>query len=130
MNRFANLEAHKASAISETIKPAVEQAQPSQTGATPVPAPQSQTAPQASWAPSFDCAKVSNGPERLICSNKELSEADVQLAQVYKAALKKAADKSSLKQAQALWLKNERNACSDADCMLRVYGERIATLAQ
>lgn len=130
MNRFANFETNKAGAISETIKPTVEQIQSNPSPTTTVPAVQSQSTPEGSWSPSFDCAKVSNGPERLVCSNKELSEADVQLAQVYKTALKNASDKATLKKAQGTWLKNERNACSDAESMLRVYNERIAILKQ
>ena len=58
------------------------------------------------WTPSFDCAKVSSGPERLICSNKVLSTLDVKMAQVYKEALSSAGDKESLKKNQSTWRKN------------------------
>jgi len=95
--------------------------------------PQTQQTQQSSemkWSPSFDCAKVSTGSERLICSNKELSEVDVQLAHAYKAALKNSPDKDGLKRQQGAWLKNERDACSDAESMLKVYKERIAQLSR
>ena len=132
MNRFANLEARRAGSISESVKPVVGQAVPGEAGthSAPASASQSQPAPQANWAPSFDCSKVNNGPERLICSNKELSEADVQLAQAYRAALSKATDKAAIKKAQGAWLKNERNACSDASSMLKAYQNRITALSQ
>jgi len=85
---------------------------------------------EMTWSPSFDCAKVSTGPERLICSNRELSEVDVQLAQIYKAALKNSPDKNGLKRQQAAWLKNERDACSNAESMMKVYKERIVQLSR
>lgn len=130
MNKFANLDAKKEGAIGGAAKADSYQEPAPANAPVPNAAPQPQTSQQITWAPSFDCAKVSNGPERLICSNKELSEADVQLAQAYKTALKRTTDKNAFKQAQASWLKNERNACSDSDSMLRVYRERIAILSQ
>lgn len=89
------------------------------------------TSPQvpAQWAPSFDCSKVSNGVEQLICSNKKLSEDDVKLTQVYKAALNSSPDKATLKREQNAWRKNERDACADIDCMDKVYQQRISQLS-
>ncbi|HSR65561.1 MAG TPA: lysozyme inhibitor LprI family protein [Xanthomonadaceae bacterium] len=81
-----------------------------------------------SWAPSFDCAKASTGPERLICSSKELSAADVSLAQAYRAAKDASDDKARLSQQQSTWRKNVRDACSDVSCMLNAYQQRIAEL--
>jgi uncharacterized protein YecT (DUF1311 family) len=82
------------------------------------------------WAPSFDCAKASNGPERLICSNAELSDADVKLGRAYKLALQAASDNgSALKKSQNEWRKTERDACSNVDCMLKAYHKRIDELA-
>lgn len=130
MNRFANAEAMSGGAIGNAVQ--TSNAPTSDSAGEPIQASgsnQNQTSPQSSWAPSFDCSKVSNGPERLICSNQELSEADVQLAQVYKAALKRSADKGALKQEQSAWLKDERNACSDVESMLHVYRARIAELS-
>lgn len=82
------------------------------------------------WTPSFDCAKASTGPERLICSNKELSEVDVKLAQTYKLAANTSSDKESLRNAQNAWRKNERDACSDVNCMLAAYQNRIGQLSR
>lgn len=86
--------------------------------------------PPLTWTPSFDCAKASTGPERLICSSKELSEADVKLAQAYKAALNISADKEALRNMQSAWRKNERDACLDIYCMLYSYEGRLAQLAR
>ena len=82
------------------------------------------------WMPSFDCTKASTGAERLICSDKSLSEADVKLSQIYKAAANSASDKEGLKSAQSTWRKNERDACSDSQCMLAAYQSRIAQLSK
>lgn len=84
---------------------------------------------QITFSPSFDCAKVSSGPERMICSNKDLSEADVKLAQIFRNALSKTKNKASLKREQAQWIKNNRDACSDSTAMLKVYQDRIAQLS-
>jgi len=121
MNKIANAEAKvQGGPIGASASPTEK----------PIPQQQTQQSAETSWAPSFDCAKVSTGPERLICSNKELSEADVQLAQVYKAALRSSPDKDGLKRQQGSWLKNERDACSNAESMLKVYKERIAQLSR
>lgn len=82
-----------------------------------------------SFAPSFDCAKVSSGSERMICSNKELAAADVKLMQVYRDAVSRTTNKDGLKKMQNEWRKMRRDACSDADCMLKVYNERIVELS-
>lgn len=144
LNKIANAEARTrpgsigdAAKETEAVTPATLQAQ-----AQPVPTPlvvapvteQAPIAPSApapiTWAPSFDCAKVSTGSERLICSSKELSEADVKLAVAYKAAANVSADKDSLKSAQNSWRKNERDACPDIQCMLNAYQNRLTQLAR
>lgn len=82
----------------------------------------------ASWAPSFDCSKASTGPERLICSSKELSAADVALAQAYRSARSASTDKKWLSKQQSEWRKTVRDACSDVQCMLGAYEQRITEL--
>ena len=84
----------------------------------------------ASWAPSFDCAKASTGSERLICSSRELSEADVRLAQIYRVAASDSSDRETLRNSQNAWRKDERDACIDAACMLAAYRKRIAQLTR
>lgn len=87
------------------------------------------TAVAQTWTPSFDCAKASNGQERLICSNRELSAADVKLEKAYKWALSNTIDKGvALRKLQNQWRKNERDACSDVGCMLKAYKKRTDEL--
>ena len=146
LNRIANLNAKtSAGSISESV--AVPNDMPdgateaddysesttAETKPLPLPAqPAVETAHQnqdMSFAPSFDCNKASTGPERLICSNKALAEADVKMSQSYKAALSVSADKMSLKQEQKNWMSQVRNACSDATCMIDTYNNRLAQLS-
>lgn len=69
------------------------------------------------WTAGFDCTKNLSGQERLICSSRELSALDVQLATAYKTALGRAADKKLLRTLQSTWRTTERDACSDAPCL-------------
>ena len=66
----------------------------------------------------------------MICSSRELSVADVKLMQAYKAALNNSQDKILFKKMQNSWRSTQRDACSDADCMLKAYNGRIAELSQ
>jgi hypothetical protein len=109
--------------------PAVSQA-PKPPISNPIaePSPVAKSSAESEWTPSYDCQKVASGPERMICSNKELSNLDVQLNDVYAQAAKRVTDRSVLKTEQLAWLKNVRNRCSDADCMKHAYGLRLVEL--
>jgi uncharacterized protein YecT (DUF1311 family) len=144
LNKIANAEARTrpgsigdAAKATEAVTPAAPPTQAQPVPTPPVVAPVAEQAPivpsapaSITWMPSFDCAKVSTGSERLVCSSKELSEADVKLAVAYKAATNISADKDSLRSAQNAWRKNERDACSDVQCMLGAYQNRLAQLAR
>lgn len=82
------------------------------------------------WAPSFDCSKASTHQEMLICSNKELSEADVRLSHVLQDAYSSTKDKKSLSDGQKRWLREGRDTCIDAQCMIRSYNNRISELSR
>ncbi len=97
-------------------------------GASPDKSSTSATSPTIS--PSFDCEKATTTTEKLICSNNDLAQADVQLAQTYKASLSIASDKTAMKREQAAWLKNQRDVCKDAKTMLQVYQVRISQLSK
>ncbi len=80
------------------------------------------------FSPSFDCSRASSAPEKLICSDRDLAKADVALNSAYSKALDTAKDKSQLKSEQIAWMKKERNACSDKQCMLQQIERRISVL--
>jgi uncharacterized protein len=78
--------------------------------------------------PSFDCSKASTKTEHLICSDKEVAEADAELARLYKQALASAMDKEALKRDQQTWIKSQRDVCTDTPCLLRTYQGRLSAL--
>lgn len=106
-----------------STKPSVEA--PSEPAAGPVVAT---PAPSETFAPSFNCAKASKVPERIICSNPQLSSLDGQLMQSYRNALSRTTDKKALKASSREWIKSQRDACGTADCMISAYQERIKFL--
>ena len=81
-----------------------------------------------SFQPSFDCQKASTIPEKLICSNQSLAEADMQLYTAYETAKNIASDKASFIGVQNEWRKNVRDACTDVNCLLDVYRNRLKQL--
>lgn len=78
---------------------------------------------------SFDCAKASSAIEHLICSTPENRDADRRLAAAYSVARAKSSDANALKADERNWLVNERNACLDAACLVRVTEARIQKLS-
>lgn len=81
----------------------------------------------AAVKPSFDCAKASKPQEKLICSDNELAELDAKLAEAYSKATQ-SGDKTVVLQAQRQWIRQSFNSCSDKDCLLTAYRDRIAQL--
>ena len=96
-----------------------------QTAATTVPMVPEKVVIEA----SFDCGKAASKIERLICSSPETASADARLAKAYAAAKAKSADANALKVQQVDWMKSERNACTDAACLLKVTEDRIQKLS-
>jgi len=90
------------------------------------------TPPRSS--PSFNCDKVERGSiEALICSDADLAALDRELAEVYRAARRKATNEHPpiLKAEQRGWIKG-RNECWKSDdrksCVAEQYQQRIAEL--
>lgn len=86
----------------------------------------------APWGPSFECGLATQLIELQICMSKELAEADVSLAQVYKDKLERAPDKdkAALKSEQTIWEWNQRDQCFDEPCILDAYSSRIQQLSR
>jgi len=87
-----------------------------------------------SRGPSFDCSRVEpGGIEALVCGDPDLSALDRKLAEIYRAAVAKAADEHPpvLKAEQRGWIKG-RDDCwkSDAQaaCVREEYRRRTAEL--
>lgn len=84
---------------------------------------------QLTHAASFDCAKATSKVEKMICSDKELSKLDDQLAQTYKAEQMKTSSADQLKVNQFNWIKT-RNQCTDTSCIKTAYVHQLASLKQ
>jgi uncharacterized protein len=79
---------------------------------------------------SFDCAKAATPVEKLICADDRLSALDSDLSQYYSAARATLGEGGQcLREDQRQWLRAIRNRCASADCLLRVYRERLVELS-
>lgn len=70
----------------------------------------------------WDCAKARTRVERLICANPDIRARDARMGALYSELQ---ALGLSPERMQKAWLRNERAACDDADCLRTVYAERI-----
>lgn len=77
---------------------------------------------------SFDCAGSLGAVERLVCSDKYVSELDDDLAAAYKKAIEATRDKQVLKSSQRTWIKDARDRCADQKCLRLAYKSRIRDL--
>jgi uncharacterized protein len=77
---------------------------------------------------ALDCSRAKSNAEKLLCSNPRLAEADERLAFAFRGAVRRGADPEQLMESQRVWVRNARDVCNDAECMLRAYEERISDL--
>lgn len=117
-------------------QPAAETpATPAADAASPAPPPAApaaiEQATPVAVAPSFDCSKSPGEFEQMVCKDPALAALDVQLADTFRQALAKAADKDTLQATQRGWIKG-RDDCWKADdkptCVREAYIVRIVDL--
>lgn len=80
-----------------------------------------------SYAASFDCNKATSDVEKMICSDHKLSRLDDYLSQNYKIAMgpdMPEGSKSKIRKSQIYWI-DKRNACTDAECMEKMYSKQM-----
>lgn len=77
-------------------------------------------------AASFDCTKGKTRVEQEICADRELSDLDERLAEVYEFELA-LVDAAPIRAAQKAWLE-ARNRCRDKACIRQRYEERLPAL--
>lgn len=87
-------------------------------------ATESVLATQRTAGPSFDCAKATSVPERLICSDAELSRMDADLETLYRRATAVAPDKAELRRINVEQWRQRELGCSDKECLLAWYRMR------
>jgi uncharacterized protein YecT (DUF1311 family) len=86
------------------------------------------SADSSPFTPSFDCSKASNGQEKMVCADRDLSQLDVQMSQAYAKKRELVSDKDAVKKEQLNWIKFSLRACSDKPCLIEAYKKRIAEL--
>ena len=74
--------------------------------------------------PSFDCTKARSVPEKMICSDAELSRLDHELARVYRRAGKLTSDRAAFQRQTNLEWRIRETTCRDRECLLRWYANR------
>ena len=79
------------------------------------------------WA-ALDCSRAKTNAEKLICSNPRLAQADERMALAFRGAIRRGADPKVLMDTQRTWNQDARDACSEVECMLKAYEERISDL--
>jgi len=81
---------------------------------------------------SYHCTKATKELDRAICYSPSVAALDVQLNQVYRAALQQNADRAALQQQQREWLAQREKQCTIykwwVDCLTEMYTRRIAEL--
>lgn len=81
---------------------------------------------------SYDCGKATKEIDRAICYSPKIAALDLQLAGVYRGAVKANANREGLKQQQRDWLAGRDKQCTIykwwVDCLSDMYTKRIAEL--
>ncbi len=77
---------------------------------------------------AIDCSRARSNPEKMLCSNARLMQADEQLALAWKGAIRRGVDPKDLMESQRIWVREVRDACNDVECMLRAYQDRTAEI--
>lgn len=92
--------------------------------APPPDVPAATGEPSARARPSFDCARARSTPEKIICSDQELSRLDRELGRLHAQAEAVARDRAAFKrQNDAEWLRREAT-CRDRACLQDWYAHR------
>lgn len=76
----------------------------------------------------LDCSKARTPVERVLCSSPRAALAEQRMALAFRSAFARAADREALRADQLRWQGAVRDACVDADCLVRVCDERVADL--
>lgn len=78
--------------------------------------------------PSFDCTKARSIPEKLICSDKELADADNDLNKIFLKAREVTKDKKTFNKINKKeWVWREKN-CVDKTCIINWINKRKTQL--
>lgn len=82
------------------------------------------------FSASFDCKSATSKVEKMICKSAQLSGLDSQLGSSYRKSLEITKNSKYLIANQRQWLKKHRDDCSDEDCLIANYEDRLQFLSQ
>jgi len=90
------------------------------------------------YSASFDCKKARSDFEKFICSNQSIDEADREMGEAYRNAVKKIKVKNYVRSDQQMWLRYRYSSCrpsnfkspseSEIKMCLNILSERVAEL--
>lgn len=76
----------------------------------------------------MDCSRARTGVEKMLCSSQRAAAAEQRMALAFRAAFGHTADREALRADQQRWQSSVRDACTEIDCLLKAFEERIAEL--
>lgn len=79
-------------------------------------------------AASFDCQAATRAIDKAICASPRVSAMDSKMVDLYREAMKYVTDKSGLREAQRLWIRDVRDKCTSEQCLIEAYDDRIGKL--
>jgi uncharacterized protein YecT (DUF1311 family) len=97
------------------------QAQPASTVTT---ATSTSTSERPDW-----CPKAATFVEKTVCNDAELSNLDLQMGRLYAKAKANAKNLTAFQKESKDWLVNQRNKCTDRECLVKTSQDRIRQLS-
>lgn len=76
------------------------------------------------------CEETARWPDNEVCRHPLLRDLDQSLNNAYQQLRASTKEKSALRREQRQWLRSDRNTCSNSECLLRVYRDRVAELGE
>ena len=81
--------------------------------------------------PGFSCTKGHSVVEQMVCSDPILARMDRQLNEAYNdLAAQPGGDPKALRRTEDKWLREQRNVCTERDCIERAYQDRMEAMRQ
>jgi uncharacterized protein YecT (DUF1311 family) len=88
------------------------------------------SASQSAKAASFDCAKAKSPGEKVICTDQEMNDQDVEMSVTYN-LLKRLVTmgaRGDLETSQTAWLRRREACGADRACLSKAYADRLLQL--
>jgi uncharacterized protein len=76
----------------------------------------------------IDCSRAVSNVDRMVCSSERLAAAEEHMAQAFRQAMRRGANREQLLASQRDWKINVRDVCNDAQCLLRAFDARSTEL--